>query len=362
MKKVPNQKELIEQLKSNPNIRILERIDPERQTFSDETANAYGLIIDTETSGFKVEDGHKAIEIGALLFTFNKETGAIVGKVTAYSHLEDPGFPLDPENSKIHGIKDEDLAGKKFAEDALKELLEKAQVVICHNSKFDRPFLEARFPEFAESSFGCSYADIDWSGEGYEGAKLKYLAYQQGKFYEAHRALTDCEALMDILSEKLPESGVYPLKKIWDRAQKPTIVIGAVKSPFSKNQQLREIGFRFNSDAKIWETEVDDQHSAQLAVANLQKHVYTTQDPISVMVQKMNPGQRFTTYGPDRQMYSLSYIDILPKESPSETNQEGTTGPDSVNEVSVKEIEEKTSVPMLKRLKSGAPSLPKMRP
>lgn len=354
-----NQKELIEQLRSNPDIRILERINSARQTFSNEVPNAYGLIVDTETSGMKIEDGHKAIELGAVLFTFNRESGAIVNKVETYSHLEDPGFPLDPENSKIHGITDEDLKGKRFDEASFKELLQKCQLVICHNSKFDRPFIEARFPEAAETSFGCSFMDIDWAEEGYEGAKLKYLAYQQGKFYEAHRALTDCEALLEILSEKLPVSGEYALKKIWDRAQKPTIVIGAIKPPFAKNNQLKEIGFRFNSEIKIWETEVEDKDLAQLAVAKLQKYVYGTESEISVRVQKLQPGQRFTSYGPETQVFSMNYIDVLPTE---DLSTKPSTGPQASTQSQPSQNIEpsKPYTPMLKRLKAGTPSVPKI--
>lgn len=354
-----NQKEIIEQIRKNPDIRILERINPAKQTFSNEVPNAYGLIVDTETSGMKLEDGHKAIELGAVLFTFNKESGAIVNKVETYNHLEDPGFALDPENSKIHGITDDDLKGKKFDETGFKKLLEKCQIVICHNSKFDRPFIEARFPEAAETSFGCSLLDIDWAGEGYEGAKLKYLAYQQGKFYDAHRALTDCEALLEILSEKLPGSGEYALKKIWDRAQKPTIVVGAIKPPFAKNDKLKEIGFRFNSEIKIWETEVEDKDLAQLAVAKLQKYVYNTESAISVRVQKLQPGQRFTSYGPDIQVCSLNYLSVLPQEElPARTN--NAPQPSVQDQTTHSNEPTKPYVPMLKRLKAGTPSVPKM--
>ena len=64
------------------------------------------LIIDTETTGLKTEDGHRIIEFAALEMIDRKLTGKSL-------HLYiNPERDIDADASKIHGILNEHLVNK----------------------------------------------------------------------------------------------------------------------------------------------------------------------------------------------------------------------------------------------------------
>jgi DNA polymerase III epsilon subunit-like protein len=64
--------------------------------------------------------------------------------------------------------------------------------IIAHNAAFDRRFAGKFCETFTTKAWGCSMAQVDWAGEGFQGTKLAYLATQCGFFYDAHRAAGDC--------------------------------------------------------------------------------------------------------------------------------------------------------------------------
>ena len=65
-------------------------------------ANKY-IILDTETTGLEVQQGHRVIEIGAVLLNDRK-------KSTDHFHTYlNPSRLIDEEASKVHGITNEDL-------------------------------------------------------------------------------------------------------------------------------------------------------------------------------------------------------------------------------------------------------------
>ena len=66
----------------------------------------------------------------------------------SFGDLEDPGIPITPEITEITGITNEMVAGKRIDDAQVVELVSGACIVIAHNLKFDRPFLEQRFPVF----------------------------------------------------------------------------------------------------------------------------------------------------------------------------------------------------------------------
>jgi DNA polymerase-3 subunit epsilon len=76
-------------------------------------------------------------------------------------------------------------------------------LVVAHNAKFDRKFAERFCSTFSTKAWGCSMSDVDWAAEGYEGAKLAYLAANCGFFYRGHRARHDCEAGVEMIDRCL---------------------------------------------------------------------------------------------------------------------------------------------------------------
>lgn len=319
----PSLSEMASELSKSEDFRVLRRISPDKQRYFDTEVDAVGLVVDTETTGIDIKAGEKTIEIGAVLFSFNSKTGEVGEVLEKYSSLQDPGFPIKPEVSKVHGIYDEDVRGQAFDKEKFSELCSKADILICHNSGFDRPFLEQEFPELLEKTFVCSYSDLSWTAEGFESSKLKFIAIEQGKFYHAHRALSDCEALLDVLSEPLPLSQVRPLALLATAATQPAITVGAYKSPYSKNDALRGNGFRWNKDDKIWERSCKSLDEAKMAVALLQRDVYLTDGPIRVEVRTTAPNKRFSSVIPPSEYKDLNFLHLLNEQGEKEIhNQE----------------------------------------
>jgi DNA polymerase-3 subunit epsilon len=95
------------------------------------------IILDTETTGLEVKQGHRIIEIGAVLLNDRK-------KSEEYFHTYlNPSRLIDEEASKVHGIMNEDLMDKPFFEQIAEEFLEfiDGSTLVIHNAAFDVGFL-----------------------------------------------------------------------------------------------------------------------------------------------------------------------------------------------------------------------------
>ncbi|MBP9743187.1 MAG: DNA polymerase III subunit epsilon [Burkholderiales bacterium] len=99
------------------------------------------LVLDTETTGLKAEDGHRIIEFAALEMINRKLTGK-------YLHLYiNPERAIDEGAMKVHGITDEQVADKPKFREVIHQIIEFIQdsELIIHNAKFDMGFLNYQF-------------------------------------------------------------------------------------------------------------------------------------------------------------------------------------------------------------------------
>ena len=95
------------------------------------------IILDTETTGLEVQQGHRIIEIGAVLLNDRKKS-----EEHFHTYLN-PSRLIDEEASKVHGIMNEDLIDKPYFEDIADEFLEfiDGSTLVIHNAAFDVGFL-----------------------------------------------------------------------------------------------------------------------------------------------------------------------------------------------------------------------------
>ena len=95
------------------------------------------IILDTETTGLEVHQGHRIIEIGAVLLNDRKKS-----EEHFHSYLN-PSRLIDEEASKVHGIMNEDLLDKPYFEEVAEEFLEfiEGSTLVIHNAAFDVGFL-----------------------------------------------------------------------------------------------------------------------------------------------------------------------------------------------------------------------------
>jgi DNA polymerase-3 subunit epsilon len=99
------------------------------------------VVLDTETTGLKPEDGHRVIEVGCIELLGRRPSGRRL-----HFYLN-PERAIDEAAIQVHGLTLERLANEPvFAEIAqeLSTFLKGAQLVI-HNAPFDVGFLNAEF-------------------------------------------------------------------------------------------------------------------------------------------------------------------------------------------------------------------------
>lgn len=243
--------------------RVLKRV-PEKLTSNhdiDAKDVFQAAIIDLETMGLDPKND-SIIEIGLLVFSFSKN-GDILKTNETYNGLQDPGCNIPEEITKITGITNEDVSGQSIDWDLLSSLLSNVNLIICHNSSFDRNFLELQTPDnirniIITKLFGCTMKDIDWKNRGYESPKLEFLNYKLGYFYDGHRALVDCWATFNLL---IVESNAF--NELKDNVRKKESLICAINADFNKKDDLKARGYRWSDGAlnlpKSWWTTVSEE-------------------------------------------------------------------------------------------------------
>ena len=99
------------------------------------------IVLDTETTGLEVAQGHRVIEIGCVELKGRRPTGRTFHKYVC------PDREVDPGALAVHGITSEFLSTQpRFADVAAEfvEFVRDAELVI-HNAAFDVGFLDAEF-------------------------------------------------------------------------------------------------------------------------------------------------------------------------------------------------------------------------
>src|SRR3989338_4355615 len=95
------------------------------------------IVLDTETTGIKVEDGHRVIEIGCLELVNRKLTGI------RFHHYINPKRAVEMGALAVHGITNEFLSNKPTFNIIANEFIDfvSGAELIIHNSPFDVSFI-----------------------------------------------------------------------------------------------------------------------------------------------------------------------------------------------------------------------------
>jgi DNA polymerase III subunit epsilon len=111
------------------------------------------IVLDTETTGLEVEQGHRIIEIGCIELERRRPTR------NHFHQYLNPEREIDPGAVEVHGLTNEFLAPKpRFVEvaRALWDYLQGAELII-HNAPFDLGFLNI---EFARAGFEAKLESV----------------------------------------------------------------------------------------------------------------------------------------------------------------------------------------------------------
>ena len=275
-------------------VRKLQQV--ERYTEPDGEPIQLGLILDTETTGLDAQ-ADDVIELGMVLFEYAPATGRIYRVVDTFDELRDPGRHIPAEITAMTHITDDMVRGHSVDAAAVAAFVARATVVIAHNAAFDRPFVEKQWGVFATKPWGCSMTHVHWRDEGIATQKQELIALCLGFFYEAHRAVNDCFALLNILASALPLSGQLALKPLIAHAMTDDVHIWAIGAPFDAKDVLRTRGYRWSGGAggepKAWHMAVmADELDAEVAFLDT---IYGGDAIHKVQVDRVSPLNRFST-------------------------------------------------------------------
>lgn len=95
------------------------------------------IVLDTETTGFKPEEGHRIIEIGCV---------ELINHVATDNHFHvyvNPEREIPEEATRVHGITDERVANEPIFDAVVEGFLEfiGSDPIVAHNASFDAHFL-----------------------------------------------------------------------------------------------------------------------------------------------------------------------------------------------------------------------------
>ncbi len=270
--------DMADQLSAHPDFKVKRRLVPILD-FGPGTGGPTRrvLVLDTETTGLDWR-AESIIELAMLAVDVDLQTGKPVGEVEVYEDFEDPGRPIPPEIVKLTGITSQDVKGQKLNEAKIKDMVERADLIVAHNAGFDRPFVENRLEVFEHKAWACSFQGINWKAQGMGSAKLEFLCSELGWFYDAHRAQVDCHALLRVLSSPLQsdnsEVSSTGLQQLFKAAEIARTVVKAFGSPFETKDKLKARGYRWDAEARVWYTAVKSAEALDAEAEWLKSEVY----------------------------------------------------------------------------------------
>ena len=169
------------------------------------------IVLDTETTGLSVKDGHRIIEIGCM------ELKNQIPTKRFFHCLLNPERKVSEDAFKIHGYSDEFLSNKKKFPEVAKDFLEfiNDKKLIIHNADFDLSHLNNELAivnentikkdrvidtlELARKKFPGSAINLDSLCKKF---RINYSKRQR------HNALVDCELLskvyINLIDQKEP--------------------------------------------------------------------------------------------------------------------------------------------------------------
>ncbi len=97
------------------------------------------IVLDTETTGLEVDQGHRIVEVGAVALADRKRTD-----LHFHSYLN-PQRSIDEEAEKVHGLSMERLSSEPEFSEIAESFLEfvEGSILVIHNAAFDLGFLNA---------------------------------------------------------------------------------------------------------------------------------------------------------------------------------------------------------------------------
>jgi len=179
------------------------------------------IVLDTETTGLSVKNGHRIVEIGCI------ELDNLVPTKKIFHFYLNPERKVSEEAFKVHGYSDEFLSDKKKFSEIADEFLDfiKDKKIIIHNAEFDithinNELLIAGKEKITKENIVDT---LDIARNKYPGSAIsldalcKRFRIDNSK-REKHTALIDCELLskvyINLIDQKEPKLNFNSLTEI----------------------------------------------------------------------------------------------------------------------------------------------------
>jgi DNA polymerase-3 subunit epsilon len=252
---------LAKQLEATGEYRVLRRIAPHLPGYSFEDGAKIGIVLDVETTGLDT-NRDEVIELAMIKFAYSADD-RILGVVDIFQGFQEPSSPITPEITALTRITNEMVAGRAIDPLAVDRFASEANIIMAHNSAFDRKFTERFWPVFVHKPWACSSSGIPWKEHGFASAKLEHLLAACGFFYDAHRAVDDCHALLSLLARDLSHTSTTVLADLLERARRKTVRVWAQGSPFGLKDTLKRRNYHWNDGTdgslKSWYRDIGEE-------------------------------------------------------------------------------------------------------
>ena len=188
------------------------------------------IVLDTETTGLSVKDGHRIVEIGCI------ELDNLIPTKNIFHVYLNPERKVSEKAFQVHGYSDEFLSTKQKFGEVVENFLSfiKGKKIIIHNAEFDIGHLNNELTLIGKSKISNSniidtleLARNKFPGSGISlDALCKRFRIDNSK-REKHTALIDCELL----------AKVY-INLIDQREPSLNLVNDSINMPLSSESQL----------------------------------------------------------------------------------------------------------------------------
>jgi DNA polymerase-3 subunit epsilon len=159
----------------------------------------------------------EVVEIGLVLFAFERQNGQILGIIEEYAGLREPVCAIHPGALCVHGLTMDYLRGMRIDSIRVEDILFRTELLIAHNAAFDMRFVVPLFPTAGMKPWYCSMSGIDWKAKGAPSKGLQNLLSWHGIEAErAHRAVEDARATLMLLSKQQGNGITYLYELVRD--------------------------------------------------------------------------------------------------------------------------------------------------
>ena len=168
------------------------------------------IVLDTETTGISVKDGHRIVEIGCI------ELDNLIPTQNKFHCYLNPERKVSEKAFEVHGYSDEFLSKQKKFSEVVENFLEfiKDKKLIIHNAEFDLAHLNNELNLFGKNKLQNEIVDtLTLARDKYPGSQVsldalcKRFRIDNSKRTH-HTALIDCDLLakvyINLIDQKEP--------------------------------------------------------------------------------------------------------------------------------------------------------------